>query len=322
MKTPALFVLIIAALFVLVRQPTTQHSQVEYSVVQGVGGIVKGATKAGLGYAGTAAKQGEDVATIQTFMNKVGWGGPVSDDVIKNAAKQSNLFGGDTNKIADFVTKAKKAIDKNRFKIYDNELVDTKTLENIGGLDTATQVKVIDDAANKLRTTDNLSIEDTWRKITWMKNPVGRTFSDVPNTEIKKTIDDYVTLRGKPLEKGSELATHRKLLDDPNYVSKYGYTGLVAVFSIGGLLASILTGLLVKPAYMNEDASGDTYDPYTDECPTGDLACKAAQWVDWFKENSVMVGSVSSLSLCMCLCCCCMMSMVLMMDENSQNSFY
>jgi hypothetical protein len=322
MKTPALFVLIIAALFVLVRQPTTQHSQVEYKLFQEIGGIVKGTTKAGLGYAGTAAKLKEDVANIKTFMNKVDWGGSVSDDVIKKAAKESNLFGGDTKEIANFVAVAKEAIDEKAFKIYDNKLFDTRTLEDIGDLDTATQVKAIDDAVNDLRTTKNLSIEDTWRKITWMKNPVGRTFSDVPNTEIKKTIDDYVTLRGKPLEKGSELATHRKLLDDPNYVSKYGYTGLVAVFSIGGLLASILTGLLVKPAYMNEDASGDTYNPYTDECPTGDLACKAAQWVDWFKENSVMVGSVSSLSLCMCLCCCCMMSMVLMMDENSQNSFY
>lgn len=333
MKKTALVLLLIVATTILTLHPR-KHGKKEFFIMN----VGKGVSKTGATLAGTTAEFGVKVSdeTLESFSKSFDdllSGNKTIDTItgsdLEDIAKQYDAFKNlnDWDDVADAI---KKAYKKNRYKVFDDYVVDTRKLDDIDSLPEETQVKIIEDAEKRLnKRFDNLPSDEqmfkTWKEITFIRKGQKVLKGDIKKADIAKTIDEYVELRGKPLTQGSDLQVFRKSLDDPSkwrsFVDSPAWTKIAAGSALVLTLAGILIGIFVRPTYVKN--GGDTgYDPYTGECDPGNLECVAAEWMDWITENATMFGLASCASMCMCICCCCMLSLVLIMDGENNNSGY
>jgi len=341
MKT-ALILLLLVTVIALAIHPKKkgQRHRVEYLAIPA--GAFKAGTKGAVNVAGTAAEYGAKVSdeSINSFtkaFDDMLSGGKTLDNItgtdVATIAKELDAFKDVAGKVDwdDFAKALKVTYNEDAFKVFDDFLVDTRRLDDIGTVPEATQVKIFEDVEKRLSVkyanSGDRQLFNTWNEIAMMRKGPNTLLSDLKNADIAKTIDEYVALRKAPLEEGTNLQVLRKSLDDPaawkRWVNAPWVGKIVTGSFFAGMVASILVGIFVKPSYYDDKGSGDSgYNPYTGECASGDLECTAAQWMDWLNENMTMVGLASCASVCLCVCCCCMLSIALVMDGENQNAFF
>jgi hypothetical protein len=185
----------------------------------------------------------------------------------------------------------------------------------------AFKVKAFDDMVAAKSSVDD-AVMDYTRAINPEYASTSKAF--VPRKALIDSMDDIMKASGKNLDDMSpEFKSYYNSLKKASWRSKaFSIGSIVTLGTFAVAIASILIGIFVKPSYMNDGGgAGGDRDPYSNDCPPGDINCIAMDWLDWIGENSTLFG----LSSCMCCCCSllmCSLMVVLMMGEEEEANYY